>query len=97
MVAHVTSFFMPRLRTFAPAAPVDDSSDPVDPVRERLVDSIQSLNPTATRSFLVEFRIKALKLYLEHLASTVREPRGRTAVWIRPGDTPGIVRRLRRD
>lgn len=94
MVAFVTSFLTPRLRTLT-STPAQEI--PVDPVRERLVDSIQSFNPTATRTFLIEFRIAALKLYLDHLASTALEPRGRTAVWVRPADTPGIVRRLRRD
>lgn len=90
MVAHVASLLKTRTRT-------DASTPAPDPAHERLVDRIRTLNPSASREFLVNFRTQALELYLRHLAIAVQEPRGRTAVWVRPADTPGIVSRAVRD
>jgi len=58
--------------------------------RDQLIDRIRSRNPGATLEFLNRFRDEALRLYLRHLACT-DEPRG--SVWVRPGDTVGILAR----
>lgn len=60
--------------------------------REQVVGRIIEINPTATRQFLDQFGKEALGRYLDHLVVT-REPRGRTAVWERLGDTPAITHR----
>lgn len=58
--------------------------------REQLMLQIQAMNPTATIDHLVRFSARALGLYLAHL-SAAAEPRGRTARWIRPAETPAII------
>jgi len=58
--------------------------------REHLIDGIIAINPTATVTFLTRFPDAALRGYLDHLLSA-QEPRGRTASWVRPGDSPAIV------
>lgn len=90
MVATLSTLFSARSRTAA-------DPPPADPERDRLVSDIRTLNPTATRGFLAEFRPAALRLYLAHLAATHDEPRGRRAVWVRPADTPAIVTRAARE
>lgn len=59
--------------------------------REQLIDRIQTLNPTASPDYLVLFAEGALEIYLEHLIVT-SQPRGRATGWLRPGDTPAILR-----
>lgn len=90
MVVTLTSLLTPRPRTLSPAAVTD-------PDRDRVVERIRSLNPTASREFLGSFRPEALRLYLAHLAATANHPRGRGAVWVRPADTPAIMTRTQRD
>ncbi|MBX3357246.1 MAG: hypothetical protein KF745_02340 [Phycisphaeraceae bacterium] len=58
--------------------------------RPQIVDRILSMNPSATAGFLDRFTDRALSVYLDHLVSAQR-PRGRDAVWERPGDTPAIL------
>jgi hypothetical protein len=58
--------------------------------RDQLIDRIRTRNPGATLEFLNRFRDEALRLYLRHLACA-DEPRG--SVWVRPGDTVGILGR----
>lgn len=58
--------------------------------REHLIDGIIAINPTATVAFLNRFPDAALRGYLDHLLSA-QEPRGRSAAWVRPGDSPAIV------
>jgi len=60
--------------------------------REQVVTRIIEINPTATRQFLDQFGKEALGRYLNHLVSA-SEPRGREAVWERPGDSPAIMQR----
>jgi hypothetical protein len=59
------------------------------------MERIISINPTATVSFLSRFEERPLKRYLEHLTAA-QEPRGRTAWWLRPGDSPAFVVRSNR-
>lgn len=63
---------------------------------EQLIERIQALNPTAGTEYLSRFSREALMVYLEHMTSAL-EPRGRTARWTRPGDTPAIVRYVPED
>lgn len=56
----------------------------------QLVERILSLNPSATADFLDGFRDSHLQSYLEHLQAAQR-PRGREAVWVRPGESPAIM------
>lgn len=56
--------------------------------RDQLIDRIRTRNPGATLEFLSRFKDEALRLYLRHLACA-DEPRG--SIWVRPGDTVGIV------
>ena len=58
---------------------------------EQLVQQINAYNPTATPEFLGRFSPMALANYLRHLIAT-QEPRGRTARWLRPNETPAIMR-----
>ncbi|MBL8764918.1 MAG: hypothetical protein JNM07_11675 [Phycisphaerae bacterium] len=60
--------------------------------RTQLMDRIITINPTASRDFLDRFADRALATYLEHL-ETLEVPRGSTARWVRPGDTPAAVSR----
>lgn len=57
---------------------------------EQLVDWIQSLNPSASTTYLMGFRREALSAYLDHLMLTL-QPRGRTSAWVRRAETPAIV------
>ncbi len=58
--------------------------------RPQIVDRILSMNHSATTGFLDRFSDGALAVYLDHLVSAQR-PRGRDAVWERPGDAPAIL------
>lgn len=58
--------------------------------REHLIDGIIAMNPTATVTFLSRFSDTDLRGYLDHLLSA-QEPRGRSAAWVRPGDSPAIL------
>lgn len=60
--------------------------------RERLIERILEINPSATAAFLGEFEHGALARYLGHLISA-EAPRGREARWVRPTETPAIVGR----
>ncbi|MGE3107765.1 MAG: hypothetical protein AB7G11_03320 [Phycisphaerales bacterium] len=57
--------------------------------REQLVDAILSMNRTASVEYLSTFSNRALALYLEHLRAAAA-PRGRTARWVRPDETPAM-------
>jgi len=73
------------------------SSNPTSRLtREQVVDRIITINPTATTSFLSKFNEDSLGRYLDHLVAT-SGPRGRNARWLRPGDSPAILVRERRD
>lgn len=77
--------------------PVSSNGMHVGPLsKNQLTERIIAINPSATTDFLNSFGEKALKRYLEHLTAT-QEPRGRTAWWLRPGDSPAIVARSARD
>ena len=60
--------------------------------REQVVDRIIQVNPTATERFLNQFGKEKLEKYLAHLDAASR-PRGREAIWPRPGDSPAILTR----
>lgn len=76
--------------------PLESSSSSSRLTREQVVDRIITINPTATTSFLAGFSEASLGRYLDHLVATSC-PRGRHARWLRPGDSPAIVARERRD
>jgi len=54
--------------------------------RREVIDQIVRINTSATTDFLDRFADAALQVYLDHLTCT-QQPRGRRAVWVRPGDT----------
>ncbi len=54
--------------------------------RRDMIEQIVRINASATAAFLDGFADRALQTYLDHLHCT-QQPRGRRAVWIRPGDT----------
>lgn len=58
--------------------------------KDNLIEAIRTHNPTAPVRWLNRFDIPALRVYLDHLLSTL-EPRGSS--WVRPGDTTAIVHR----
>ncbi len=58
--------------------------------KDQLAAAIMSINPSAAVEFLMSFDVLDLRRYLEHLELT-REPRGRSSVWLRPGDTPAVA------
>lgn len=66
-------------------------SDEAGLTAEQLVTQITAVNPTATHEFLARFSTRALSNYLRHLHAS-QEPRGRTARWLRPDETPAIMR-----
>lgn len=60
--------------------------------KQELVEAIRDHNPSASSEFLLSFDEAALHHYLDHLEYR-RQPRGRTAQWIRPGDSRAVVTR----
>lgn len=66
------------------------------PERQRTIDGILRINAFAAVGFLQRFTDDALRGYLAHLEAT-SQPRGRQAVWVRPGDTAAVVTRIRND
>lgn len=66
------------------------SSSPLSAKRRDVIDQIVRINASATVDFLSRFADAALQTYLDHLTATQR-PRGRGAVWVRPGDTAAIM------
>jgi hypothetical protein len=75
--------------------PLESSSSSSRLTREQVVDRILTMNPTATTDFLGDFPESSLLAYLEHLLAA-SQPRGRSARWVRPGDSPAIVGRRSR-
>ena len=63
---------------------------PISRDRDSVVRQIIELNPTASAEFLNQFTGDQLWLYLAHLVSS-QAPRGREAVWQRPGDSPAFL------
>lgn len=57
--------------------------------REQILNSIITMNQTATIEFLSSFTDRALRLYMEHLQAAAM-PRGRNARWVRPGDSRAV-------
>ncbi len=70
---------------------VAESNPAPDMTPEQLIEQIAARNPTASRDFLAAFSPTALFNYMRHLIAC-EEPRGRTARWIRPDETPAIMR-----
>lgn len=64
---------------------------PTAMTRSQMVERIQALNPTASAEYLSTFSARHLLTYLEHLTASL-EPRGRTARWMRPEDSPALSR-----
>jgi hypothetical protein len=54
--------------------------------RRDMIEQIVRINTSATTDFLDRFADAALQVYLDHLTCTP-QPRGRRAIWVRPGDT----------
>jgi hypothetical protein len=73
----------------SPAADPCRRREPGETCRQAVLRHIVSINPSATPGFLAQFTDEQLDLYLRHLLSAQR-PRGRDAVWIRPGETRAI-------
>ena len=92
MVLTIAGRLMDRL-----ARPSTHTEQPaVSPERQRLIDQIVTLNPTAAREYLDQFQDQSLKYYLNHLHAT-QEPRGRMAWGLRPAETPAATGRSRLD
>jgi len=89
MVAPASSL----LRSPDPFTAADDQAQRMSR-RESLLAQIRVFNATATRDYLARFDDRALRLYLEHLQTTI-EPRG--ASWMRPGDAPEVITAEPRD
>ena len=60
------------------------------PDKANLIDAIRTHNPTAPVNWLAGFSPEALRMYLDHLLSTL-EPK--PSAWVRPGDTPAMMTR----
>jgi hypothetical protein len=58
--------------------------------KHNLIDAIRTHNPTAPIEWLSNFSPEALRVYLDHLLSTL-DPK--ETAWVRPGDTPAITSR----
>ncbi|MEO1128463.1 MAG: hypothetical protein AAFX05_02010 [Planctomycetota bacterium] len=65
--------------------------DTIPLTREQLIANITVLNPTAPPTFLAHFDTLQLANYLQHLLAA-QEPRGACARWVRPADSPAILR-----
>jgi len=61
--------------------------------KTRIINAILQLNRSAKADWLNKFATDALRRYLDHLQMTI-EPRGRTSVWRRSGETPAVVTRV---
>lgn len=87
---------METLFGFDDLAPRDSGSaevpapTPISRDRESVIAQIIAANPTATAAFLNQFTDEQLWLYLSHLVAS-QAPRGREAVWQRPGDSPAVL------
>jgi hypothetical protein len=91
--ARVTVTAFPAPAT-TPARPATEPAAALP--KSRLVERIIELNPSASPEFLATFPEPALGAYLDHL-SLAQEPRGRSAPWIRRGDSPAILSREARE
>lgn len=60
------------------------------PSKNELIDRIRQINQSADGRWLESFDQQALFDYFEHL-QILAEPRGRSSVWRRRGDTTAIV------
>ncbi len=60
--------------------------------KTRVISAIVQLNGSAPPDWLNNFAVTALRKYLDHLEFTI-EPRGRTSIWTRSGETPAVVTR----
>jgi hypothetical protein len=60
--------------------------------KAQLIASIMEINPSASQAWLARFDVSALRRYLDHLQHAL-EPRGRSSIWIRDGETPAVVTR----
>jgi hypothetical protein len=76
----------------AGAEPQAQASAEARLTRQQTVERILEINPTATSTFLERFDDRPLKQYLDHLVAA-SSPRGASARWVRPGDSPAIVTR----
>jgi len=65
-------------------------SDPTCRARSIVIEQIQTLNPTASATYLAGFRLGQLTTYLEHLQFAA-EPRVRGSRWVRRPETPAIM------
>lgn len=92
MVLSMAGRLMDRLSR--PAAQAQPKA--VSPERQRLIDQIITINPTAAREYLDQFKDQSLKYYLNHLHA-LQEPRGRMAWWLRPAETAAATGRDRLD
>lgn len=89
----------------APARRMPGEADPAQPAAGSAARGVEAagavmariveLNPGATLSDLSMCTPGSLDQYLRRLLA-VREPRGRSSVWVRVGDSPAIVARRRR-
>lgn len=59
----------------------------------QLLDRIITVNPNADIEYLGRFSREKLADYLDHLL-VAAEPRGRGSIWVRRGDTAGVVTRV---
>ena len=57
--------------------------------KDQVIELILDFNPSASPSWLDQFRVEALDSYLRHLRFTQEPPR--RSRWVRPGDTPAVV------
>jgi hypothetical protein len=62
--------------------------------KQEMIQQIRQRNQSASDEFLVDFDEQALEQYLERLTSVVGH-RGKSSIWVRQGDAPAIVSRVR--
>jgi ABC-type transporter MlaC component len=61
--------------------------------KQQMIEAIRNRNRTAGEDFLTTFDENALRSYLDRLTN-IQGRRGKTSIWVRPGDTTSIVTRL---
>lgn len=64
--------------------------------KTQIIDMIQQFNQSAGREWLDLFDAPSLRRYLEHLQWSL-QPRGRSSIWIRQGETPAAITRQPHD
>lgn len=62
--------------------------------KQQMIEAIRAHNRSVTSDFLATFDERSLQTYLRRLTE-LQGKRGKSTVWVRPGDTTAVVTRMR--